>query len=136
MSYNINKQTLKAKLNGGTVCKYWLDSRCKKGDACEYLHERRPDKLPECPHGTNCTKIGICPYKHTKRVIRDCMCYEHGYCKDGKNCKLAHKQKDICLNYLLGLCPDGPHCKFFHLKTPVHTSQDNLVYLTKGKNQN
>ena len=49
-----HSRQLKSKLVGGTVCKYWLENRCKKGESCEYLHENVYDKLPECPLGISC----------------------------------------------------------------------------------
>ena len=74
----------KSKLVGGTVCKYWLENRCKKGENCEYLHEMIKEKLPECPHGITCTKQGIdCPFKHTPRTTKECQYYAHGNCKEG-----------------------------------------------------
>ncbi len=30
------------------VCKHWLRGLCKKGEGCEFLHEYRMDKMPEC----------------------------------------------------------------------------------------
>jgi len=30
------------------VCKHWLKGLCKKGDACEFLHEYNIRKMPEC----------------------------------------------------------------------------------------
>lgn len=122
----------KSKLVGGTVCKYWLENRCKKGETCEYIHENIPDKLPECPHGYACTKGKDCIFKHTPKQIKECILYSNGYCKDGKNCKSAHIKKEICLNYLLGFCPEGPLCKNIHLKSMILPSQDNMLYLEKN----
>ena len=131
-NYSTSKPNAKSKLVGGPVCKYWLENRCKKGENCEFLHEIIKDKLPECPHGMNCTRQGIdCPYKHTRRIIKDCSYYDNGYCKDGKACKLTHKPRNVCLNYLLGFCPDGPNCKFYHWKSMINPVQDNLAYLSK-----
>lgn len=134
-AFNSTKPSNKSKIVGGTVCKYWLEHRCKKGESCEYLHENIKEKLPECPHGMNCNRQGIdCPFKHTRRIIKDCPTYDVGYCKEGPNCKLAHKQKNLCLNYLIGFCPDGPNCKFYHMKSLIHPSEDNLTCLSKPKN--
>ncbi len=121
----------KSKLVGGTVCKYWLENRCKKGENCEYLHENIPDKLPECPLGVTCNRGIECPFKHTPRQIKECQFYNSGYCKEGKACKLAHIKRELCLNYTLGFCPEGPMCKLFHLKSLVNPFQDNMNYLFK-----
>jgi hypothetical protein len=32
------------------VCKHWLKGLCKKGDACEFLHEYNIRKMPECKY--------------------------------------------------------------------------------------
>ena len=45
-TFNTSKQNNKSKLIGGTVCKYWLEKRCKKGENCEFLHENIKEKLP------------------------------------------------------------------------------------------
>ena len=29
----------KTKIQGGGVCKFWLENRCKKGETCEYIHQ-------------------------------------------------------------------------------------------------
>jgi cleavage and polyadenylation specificity factor subunit 4 len=77
-------EPIRARAVGGTVCRYWLEKRCKKGEACEYLHEYVIEKLPECPNGHLC-RIKDCAYKHTPKVIKECPFYMNGYCKDGKN---------------------------------------------------
>ena len=115
-----------------TVCKYWLEGRCSKGESCEFLHSKIKEKLPECPHGTSCKKIG-CPFKHTPKIKKECIVYSNGYCKDGKNCKNEHIFKTVCINYLLGFCPSGPNCKFYHLKSLINPVQDDMQYLSKGK---
>ena len=86
----------KSKIVGGTVCRYWLENRCKFGDNCEYLHDNDKSKLPECPYLINvfqnntnitsvtCSKGKDCPFKHTPRQIKECQNYANGYCKDGK----------------------------------------------------
>lgn len=128
---NVTKPTNRSKLVGGTVCKYWLENRCRKGELCEFLHENIKEKLPECTYGINCTRQFECPFKHTRKVVQDCINYESGYCKDGKNCKQNHKERILCINYLLGFCPDGPKCKFYHLKSMIHPTQDNKLYILK-----
>lgn len=84
----------KSKPVGGTVCRYWLENRCKKAENCEYLHERDEAKLPECPYSQNqmpnnfnivnvsCNRIN-CPFKHTPRQIKECVNYANGLCKEG-----------------------------------------------------
>jgi cleavage and polyadenylation specificity factor subunit 4 len=121
----------KSKLVGGTVCKYWLENRCKKGENCEYLHENIADKLPECPSGLHCNRGKDCPFKHTPKQIKECQNYSNGHCKEGKACKSAHIKKFLCLNYLLGFCPSGPNCNYFHFKTLINPLQDDFNHLLK-----
>ena len=125
-------KTDKSKSVNSVVCLYWLKGLCKNGNNCNYLHEAIPEKLPECPHGINCTKQGCCPLKHIKKEQKECHSYSSGYCPYGKKCKDFHKQKDICLNYLLGFCPEGPNCQLYHFKTMITPGQDNLDYLAKS----
>jgi len=33
-----------------TVCKFWILNGCKKGEACDFLHENDKNKFPECPN--------------------------------------------------------------------------------------
>ena len=127
----------KTKIQGGGVCKFWLENRCKKGETCEYHHQIITNKLPECPtFQTNgyCQKGRECKYKHSEKQIKECPYYLSGYCKDGeKVCKYQHIKREICMNYTLGFCPEGPNCKFYHYKSPLLHNQDKLFYLLKNR---
>ena len=130
---NSQSKTDKSKSVSGTVCAFWLKGSCKNGNNCEFLHEKNPNKYPECPHGINCTRQGIdCPFKHTKKAPKECHSYNLGYCSHGKQCKDLHNEKNICLNYLLGFCPDGPQCKLYHLKSMITGGLDHLDYLARS----
>ena len=132
-SNNNQARTDKSKSVSGTVCAFWLKGSCKNGNNCKFLHEKNPDKYPECPYGINCTRQNIdCLFKHTKKTPKECHAYNSGYCSHGKNCKDLHKEQNICLNYLLGFCPDGPNCKLYHFKTTIPDGQDNLEYLARS----
>ena len=131
-SINQNR-TDKSKAVNDTVCAFWLKGNCNKGNNCKFLHEKNPDKYPECPHGIECKgKNSECPYKHTTKSRKECHSYNSGYCIHGKQCKDLHNEQNICLNYLLGFCPDGPNCKLYHLKTMITPGQDNIYYLAKN----
>lgn len=43
------------------VCKHWLRALCKKDDHCEFLHEFRMDKMPECHFFANFGTTSIFP---------------------------------------------------------------------------
>lgn len=69
-----------------TVCKHWLRGLCKKGDACEFLHEYNLRRMPECwwfaRHGT-CTAGDECLYAHPKERKIECPDYQRGFCRLG-----------------------------------------------------
>ena len=46
-----------AKGDKAVVCKHWLRALCKKDDHCEFLHEFRMDKMPECHFFANFGKL-------------------------------------------------------------------------------
>ena len=79
-----------------TVCKHWLRGLCKKGDACEFLHEYNLRRMPEC-------------WWYAK----------FGYCQAGDECLYAHpKERKIeCPDYKRGFCKLGEY--FFLIVTPV-----------------
>jgi hypothetical protein len=128
---------IKSKNQGGGVCKFWLENRCKKGETCEYHHQIITNKLPECPSYQStgfCQKGKDCKYKHSEKQIKECPYYLSGYCKDGeKLCKFQHIKREICMNYTLGFCPEGPSCKFYHYKSIILPNHDKMFYLLKNK---
>lgn len=94
-----------------TVCKFWVQGRCLKGDKCEYLHEYIEDKVPICSeflhHGV-CKKAN-CKFRH--KLPPPCEWYQRGFCKHGKHkCSGTHTPRKACMAYLLGFCPNGPEC--------------------------
>ena len=94
-----------------TVCKFWVQGRCLKGDKCEYLHEYIEDKVPICSeflhHGV-CKKAN-CKFRH--KLPPPCDWYQRGFCKHGKHkCSGTHTPRKACMAYLLGFCPNGPEC--------------------------
>jgi len=48
-----------AKGDKAVVCKHWLRALCKKDDHCEFLHEFRMDKMPECHFFANFGKLPL-----------------------------------------------------------------------------
>ena len=70
-----------------TVCKHWLRGLCKKGDACEFLHEYNLRRMPECwwfaKYGY-CSAGDECLYAHPKERKVECPDYNRGFCKLGK----------------------------------------------------
>lgn len=71
-----------------TVCKHWLRGLCKKGQACEFLHEYNLRKMPECWFFTR-----------------------YGYCQSGDECMYLHitpkERRPECWAFTKGFCPKG-----------------------------
>lgn len=110
-----------------TVCKHWLRGLCKKGDACEFLHEYNLRRMPECwwfaKYGY-CSAGDECLYAHPKEKRIECPDYNRGFCKLGPSCPRKHVRKVACQNYLTGFCPLGPECPRGHPKPNLPSAQD------------
>lgn len=96
------------------VCKHWLRSLCKKGEACEFLHEYNLRKMPECNFYVRygyCSNNEECLYLHIHpdSKIPVCPHYENGFCPLGPVCSKKHvrTQQLVCKFYLAGFCPVG-----------------------------
>ncbi|KAF8974016.1 hypothetical protein BDZ97DRAFT_1647887 [Flammula alnicola] len=102
-----------------TVCKHWLRGLCKKGDACEFLHEYNLRRMPECwwfaKYGY-CSAGDECLYAHPKERRVECPDYNRGFCKLGPHCPRKHIRKVACQAYLTGFCPLGLECPRGHPK--------------------
>jgi cleavage and polyadenylation specificity factor subunit 4 len=150
---------------GSVVCKHWLKGSfhpfpliskhftdipglCKKGDACEFLHEYNIRKMPECKksrasclptvqgyffnkHGY-CQNLEECLYRHIDPVSRIGVCpwYERGFCPLGPDCSKRHvKGRRICQMFLTGFCPLGREChdaQYVPFPFPLKTFKTNL----------
>jgi cleavage and polyadenylation specificity factor subunit 4 len=102
--------------HGSLVCKHWMRALCKKGDACEFLHEYNLRRMPECNnyarHGT-CPNGDDCVYPHFPRAAKRAACphYDRGFCPLGPLCARRHAARPrICPFYLAGFCPHGREC--------------------------
>ncbi|CBK24011.2 uncharacterized protein [Blastocystis hominis] len=62
---NSQTPTVSPKEKKDIVCRHWLKHECQRGDACAYLHEFIPDKVPECELGARCLS--------TPRVTEKCI---------------------------------------------------------------
>ncbi|KIY72869.1 hypothetical protein CYLTODRAFT_343357 [Cylindrobasidium torrendii FP15055 ss-10] len=110
-----------------TVCKHWLRGLCKKGDACEFLHEYNLRRMPECwwyaKYGY-CTAGDECLYTHPKERRVECPDYKRGFCKLGPRCPRKHVRRVVCQMYLTGMCPLGPECPKGHPKPTLPLPQE------------
>lgn len=75
-----------------TVCTYWVKGLCMKGDACGFLHQFDPERMPTCRamlrHGT--CRDADCPYKHSLDDVKECNAYRLGLCVYGPTCRYRH----------------------------------------------
>jgi cleavage and polyadenylation specificity factor subunit 4 len=97
------------------VCKHWLKGLCKKGDACEFLHEYNIRRMPECKSSPCFSQE--CLYRHIDPAsgIEVCPLYERGFCPLGPDCSKRHmKGNRFCQMFLTGFCPFGKECYDAH----------------------
>jgi len=104
-----------------TVCKHWLRGLCKKGDACDYLHEYDLRQMPECRYYATygfCNSVDECLYVHIDPAVKRRVCenYDRGFCPAGPRCSKRHIRRVACPYYLAGFCPMGPECNMGHLR--------------------
>lgn len=71
-----------------TVCKHWLRGLCKKGEACDYLHEYDLRRMAECRFYATygfCNAGDECLYVHVDPSVkrRECELYKRGFCPRG-----------------------------------------------------
>jgi len=71
------------------VCRYWLQSKCLKGNDCEFLHTVDYEKMPVCPMGDACD-ARECPFKHLDSERSVCANYQVGFCSLGRRCPHRH----------------------------------------------
>ncbi|KAG8903482.1 RNA-binding component of cleavage and polyadenylation factor [Tulasnella sp. 403] len=110
-----------------TVCKHWLRGLCKKGDACEFLHEYNLRRMPECYWFARfgyCASGDECLYAHPRERKKECPDYKRGFCKLGPECPRKHVRRVACKLYLSGFCPMGPECPQGHPKPALPTEKD------------
>lgn len=114
-----------------TVCKHWLRGLCKKGDACDYLHEYDLRRMAECRFYATygfCSAGDECLYVHIEPSVKlyECEAYQRGFCPAGPACPRKHAQRIACPYYLAGFCPQGPECamgQYVHLLTSIQTTK-------------
>ena len=104
------------------ICTYWLQGICKKGEDCEYLHDK------DFAYGAFINGDSYL-FRHAERYPykeKNCPFYDKGFCKNGHNCRHAHEPKQVCANYLYGFCPEGPDCTYAHPQSPISQEDDTL----------
>ena len=75
-----------------TVCQFWIDGLCQKGEQCGYLHEYVLERMPTCRDGLRCPNMGKgCNFQH--KEDEECAFYAQGFCYQGKQCKFRHVKR-------------------------------------------
>ena len=70
--------SIKSEKKGGIkskiICKYFIQGKCIKGEACPYLHSKveKPKAITQL----------------------ECPMYNIGFCKNGRNCQFLHIKKE------------------------------------------
>ncbi|KAI9698199.1 MAG: RNA-binding component of cleavage and polyadenylation factor [Candelina mexicana] len=103
------------------VCKHWLRGLCKKGDACEFLHEYNLFAFQSAKgisdvHGSMLTFA-----RHHRRKQSECNQYNrYQYCSSGDECLFLHidpeSKREPCPHYEKGMCILGPLCAKKHIR--------------------
>ena len=115
MDIRFRGQFLKTK-----VCKFFLEGRCRKGEACLHAHsqdEIRPmpdlSKTALCQESTNC-KNSQCNFAHSLQELRATPSFY---------------QTSVCLFDFKGKCRLGKNCRYLHMvdveDEGVHTPDDS-----------
>ena len=75
-----------------TLCKFYLEGRCTKGDDCQFSHNAPVNK-----------KLEVCKY------------YLNGYCAKGSNCTYMHAEFPCKFYHMNNKeCLNGANCRFSH----------------------
>ncbi|KAG8223063.1 hypothetical protein J437_LFUL002011, partial [Ladona fulva] len=86
----------------GSICMFYMQGKCQKGDECPYSHDATPPrKLELCKFYLMdcCAKKDKCLYMHKDFP---CKYYHTGMkCFSGDNCKFSHGPLDDCLKAIL-----------------------------------
>ncbi|XP_022084066.1 uncharacterized protein LOC110975684 isoform X2 [Acanthaster planci] len=153
------KQRTKKQSQMKQYCMFYnLYGRCKRGDACPYIHD--PEKVAVCTrflrgtcpktdgsclfsHKVSKEKMPVCsyflrgicnrddcPYSHVKVSSKaiPCSAFIKGYCPLGEKCKKQHVLR--CVRFSkTGKCDKGKDCPLLHKKDAVNSSKSR----TKAK---
>jgi len=88
-----------------TVCRFYMEGRCTKGDECSFSHKATPVAPPKKPE--------LCKY------------YLSGYCVKSDKCQFMHAEFPCKFHHVAGLkCLNGDKCRFSHATPMNETVRD------------
>ncbi|KAM0837474.1 hypothetical protein ACQ4PT_061631 [Festuca glaucescens] len=66
-------QGLGSRSSRQTVCPFWLQALCMKGDSCEFLHQYDLDRMPVCHffHSYGYCRLQDCVFKHNTEHVEE-----------------------------------------------------------------
>ena len=76
-------------------CRFFLEGRCKEGDACGFLHEGSPRRRSDvCKFfiAGNCHKDKDCLFSHDLKSAPCRRLHLDGRCRDGASCRFSHAE--------------------------------------------
>ena len=86
-----------------TICKFWMEGLCKKGDDCLFSHDGKPHKTRNevmkeeiCKFYMmgSCMKGEECPYSHDLQKVPCKYFHAKGYCSAREACRFSHQPID------------------------------------------
>ena len=78
---------------GTRPCRYWQLGKCRRGDACDFVHagDARGNRAGICSTGAeNCPTD--CPTNAATNAATPCRFFLRGRCKSGRRCAFAHDE--------------------------------------------
>lgn len=107
-----------------SLCKFWLEGRCERGDKCTWLHDDEKQEALEA--------AVIKPIRPTAQVKQTlCKFFERGACERGDQCTWLHDEgqlqdrdqtpapaipvkRTLCKFFEQGTCERGDQCTWAH----------------------
>lgn len=121
-----------------TICKFFEEGRCDRGDDCTYAHAQEEISAPrrkqgpgfrqhaDGGHGTEYRGVRVAHPPLDPGKFRTVACKNYarcGHCPFGESCNFIHTlepqalAKIVCRHWVQGACIRGDHCKMLHTDT-------------------
>ncbi|ETL93846.1 hypothetical protein L917_08104 [Phytophthora nicotianae] len=80
------------------LCRYFARSKCRDGEKCKFLHEKKPKKSKQtsCEEdaGSSTTQPAPAVEPEQKKKTRKCKYFAWNKCRNGDKCKFSHDSKN------------------------------------------